>query len=111
MPGCSPTRILLQLLSGEPIERLTAEEREDFEHVLSLDGADEDFYERLGGEYPEEDGDATRARSRVDAISAHGLDRPPAGAEPAGGDPADSGKAPEGREQWVSMTFCLPSFQ
>jgi len=54
------SRILVRLLFGKPIERLTKLELADFEHLLSLDEVDEAHYERLAEEYPEEDGDATR---------------------------------------------------
>src|SRR5215208_1634393 len=60
MPSDSPKRVLSRLLFGKPIERLDREERADLEHLLSLDDADEELYERLASEYPEEDGYATR---------------------------------------------------
>jgi hypothetical protein len=39
---------------------MSAAERADLELPLSLDAADEELYERLAAEFPEDDGDATR---------------------------------------------------
>lgn len=44
----------------QAFERLDFQERADLEHLLTLDADDEDRYERLATDYPEEDGDATR---------------------------------------------------
>ena len=56
---CRPTAHLL-VGTSSAIELMSAAERADLELLLSLDTPDEELYERLAAEFPEEDGDATR---------------------------------------------------
>jgi hypothetical protein len=42
------------------MERMSAAERADLDLLLSLDTADEELYEQLATEFPEEEGDAAR---------------------------------------------------
>jgi hypothetical protein len=56
----SPTLPCLLVGTSSAIELMSAAERADLELLLSLDTADEELYEQLATEFPEEDGDATR---------------------------------------------------
>jgi hypothetical protein len=56
----SPNVPCLLLSTNSAIELMSAAERADEELLLSLDTADEELYEQLAAEFPEEDGDATR---------------------------------------------------
>src|SRR3954468_12550599 len=60
---CRPTAPLPSLTfslgTSSAIELMSAAERADLELLLSLDTADEELYEQLAAEFPEEDGDAT----------------------------------------------------
>ena len=56
----SPTLPHLSIGTSSAIELMSAAERADMELLLSLDTADEELYEQLAAEFPEEDGDATR---------------------------------------------------
>jgi hypothetical protein len=56
----SPNVPCLLLSTNSAIELMSAAERADEELLLSLDTADEELYEQLANEFPDEDGDATR---------------------------------------------------
>jgi hypothetical protein len=56
----SPTLPCLLVGTSSTIELMSAAERADLELLLSLDTANEELYEQLATEFPEEDGDATR---------------------------------------------------
>ena len=60
MPTDGSSTVPCLLVSAKAIELMSAEERVDLEFLLSLDTPDEELYERLAAEFPEEDGDATR---------------------------------------------------
>jgi hypothetical protein len=49
--------------TSSAIELMSSAERADLKLLLSLDTADEELYERLAAEFPEEEGDATRTES------------------------------------------------
>jgi succinate dehydrogenase flavin-adding protein (antitoxin of CptAB toxin-antitoxin module) len=51
---------LAHRLFGKSLDRLSDEQLTELEQALGLDSADEDLYEQLAAEYPEDDGDATR---------------------------------------------------
>jgi hypothetical protein len=56
----SPILPCLLVGTNSAIELMSAAKRADLEFLLSLDAADEELFEQLAAEFPEEDGDATR---------------------------------------------------
>jgi hypothetical protein len=56
----SPALPCLFVGTSSAIKLMSAAERAGPELLLSLDTADEELYEQLAAEFPEEDGDATR---------------------------------------------------
>jgi hypothetical protein len=52
--------IISWLIYQKPAGSLLNDGRAELDELLALDAADEDRYEHLASEFPEEDGDATR---------------------------------------------------